>query len=161
MLLMRGERQLLRIVKDGQCVGWATIRIDQLPNVRVLHVCSLYAPGNHFVGCFEPLKALAVANGCEEMRCCAGRRSNACTNARPLGDVAHDLTGDTMNPLQEKRKALGQMRAMSGGGGGSSTSTSQIVYPNEPAAAQERLQPVHAAGPTKTGRPMAASAMPT
>lgn len=72
MLLSRGERQLLRITQDGTCVGWATIRIDQLPNVRVLHVCSLYAPGNHFVGCFEPLKALAVANGCEEMRCCAG-----------------------------------------------------------------------------------------
>lgn len=37
-----------------------------------------------------------------------------------------------MNPLQEKRKALGQMRAMVGGGdGGSSTSTSQIVYPDE------------------------------
>ena len=37
-----------------------------------------------------------------------------------------------MNPLQEKRKAHGQMRAMvGGGGGGSSTSTSQIVYPNE------------------------------
>ena len=37
-----------------------------------------------------------------------------------------------MNPLQEKRKALGQMRAMGGGGGGgSSTSSSQIVYPSE------------------------------
>ncbi len=37
-----------------------------------------------------------------------------------------------MNPLQEKRRALGQMRAMSGGGGGgSSSSSSAISYPNE------------------------------
>ena len=48
-----------------------------------------------------------------------------------MGDVAHDFTGDAMNPLQEKRKSLGQMRAMGGGGGGSSTSSSQIVYPDE------------------------------
>lgn len=72
MLLMRGERSLLRIAKDGMAVGWATIRIDQLPNLRALHVTSLYAPGGHWAACFEPLKQLAKANGCDEMRCCAG-----------------------------------------------------------------------------------------
>lgn len=36
-----------------------------------------------------------------------------------------------MNPLQEKSKALGKMRAFGGGGGGSSTSSSKIVYPDE------------------------------
>lgn len=36
-----------------------------------------------------------------------------------------------MNPLQEKRRALGQMRAMGGGGGGDSTSSSAITYPDE------------------------------
>lgn len=36
-----------------------------------------------------------------------------------------------MNPLQEKRRALGQMRAMGGGGGGDSTSSSSITYPDE------------------------------
>lgn len=72
LLLMRGERSLLRITQDGECVGWAAIRIDQLPNVRALHVTDLYAPGGHWIACFEQLKAMAKANGCEEMRCCAG-----------------------------------------------------------------------------------------
>jgi hypothetical protein len=36
-----------------------------------------------------------------------------------------------MNPLQEKRRALGNMRAMGGGGGGTSSSSSAISYPDE------------------------------
>ena len=72
MLLMRGERSLLRIAKDGQCAGWATVRIDQLPNVRVLHITDLYAPGGHWQACFDLLADMARANGCTQMRCCAG-----------------------------------------------------------------------------------------
>jgi hypothetical protein len=72
LLLSRGERSLLRITKSGDVVGWAAIRIDQLPNVRALHVTDLYAPGGHWQGCFELLANMARQAGCEEMRCCAG-----------------------------------------------------------------------------------------
>jgi hypothetical protein len=71
MLLSRGDRSLLRIDLDGQAVGWVVIRIDQLPNVRVLHVCELYAPGGHWQPCWEQLTDLAKANGCSEIRCSA------------------------------------------------------------------------------------------
>lgn len=72
LLLMRGERQLIRIDQDGQPVGWASTRIDTLPNVRALHICALYAPGGHWVPCFELLSDMAKASGCDEMRCSAG-----------------------------------------------------------------------------------------
>lgn len=72
LLLARGERDLIRIDLDGQAVGWAVTRIDQLPNVRALHVCELYAPGGHWLACSEQLAAMARANGCTELRCSAG-----------------------------------------------------------------------------------------
>lgn len=71
LLLSRGERDLIRIDLDGQAVGWAVTRIDQLPNVRALHVCELYAPGGHWRHCCKLLAAMARANGCTEMRCSA------------------------------------------------------------------------------------------
>lgn len=71
LMLMRGERALARIVKDGQAVGWIALRIDQLPNVRALHVCELYAPGAMFEECWEQLKGFAAGNGCTEIRCAA------------------------------------------------------------------------------------------
>ena len=71
MILARGERTLIRIDRDGQTAGWAVTRIDQLPNVRALHVCELHAPGGHWAACFDLLADMARANGCTEMRCCA------------------------------------------------------------------------------------------
>ena len=71
LMLMRGERALARIVKDGQAVGWIALRIDQLPNVRALHVCELYAPGAMFEECWGQLKGFAAGNGCTEIRCAA------------------------------------------------------------------------------------------
>ncbi|UUC95487.1 hypothetical protein [Comamonas sp. C11] len=71
LLLSRGERDLIRIDLDGKAVGWAVTRIDQLPNVRALHICELYAPGGHWLACSEQLAAMARANGCTEMRCSA------------------------------------------------------------------------------------------
>lgn len=71
LMLMRGERALARVVKDGRAVGWLALRIDQLPNVRVLHVCELYAPGAMFSECWDQLKAFASGNGCTEIRCAA------------------------------------------------------------------------------------------
>lgn len=71
LILARGERSLVRIDLDGQAVGWAVTRIDQLPNTRALHVCELYAPGGHWAACFDLMADMARANGCVEMRCSA------------------------------------------------------------------------------------------
>lgn len=71
MILARGERSLLRMDLDGRAVGWVVIRIDQMPNVRALHICELYAPGGHWQACFDQLKDIAQASGCSEIRCSA------------------------------------------------------------------------------------------
>lgn len=71
MILARGERHLMAVCDGESKVGWIVIRIDQLPNVRVLHVCELYAPGSMFSDCWEQLKEFARANGCSEIRCSA------------------------------------------------------------------------------------------
>ena len=71
LILARGERSLVRIDLDGQAVGWAVTRIDQLPNTRALHVCELYAPGGHWAAGFDLMANMARANGCVEMRCSA------------------------------------------------------------------------------------------
>lgn len=70
LLLMRGERQLVKI-GDGE--GWGVVRVDQLPNVRALHICSMYAPGIDWPACFEQLKDMARRSGCTEIRCSAGK----------------------------------------------------------------------------------------
>lgn len=71
MILSRGERQLIRIDLDGAPVGWGVTRIDQMPNVRALHITDLYAPGNHMRGTFDLLAQMAREAGCSEVRCCA------------------------------------------------------------------------------------------
>lgn len=71
MMLSRGERTLLRIDLDGLAVGWVVVRIDQLPNIRALHVCELYAPGGHWHQCLDQLVSIANASGCSEIRCSA------------------------------------------------------------------------------------------
>ncbi len=71
MLLSRGERTLFAIAENDEFVGWLVVRIDQLPNVRALHVCELYAPGATFEECREQLWDYARSNGCSEIRCSA------------------------------------------------------------------------------------------
>jgi hypothetical protein len=88
LLLSRNERILLRMeegivgevrpLPDGsfsnyetRTVGWGVVRIDQLPNVRVLHACEMYAPGIGFERFFGALKELAINAGCSEVRCSA------------------------------------------------------------------------------------------
>lgn len=72
MILARGERHLIAMRRDGVTVGWSVIQINQLPNVRVLHVSDLWAPGAEFKEFFEELKVQAAQMGCSEVRCCAG-----------------------------------------------------------------------------------------
>lgn len=71
MLLSRGERSLLEMQKDGETVGWGVVRIDQLPNVRVLHACEMVAHGAHFEQFFDKLKEVAQSLGCSRVRCSA------------------------------------------------------------------------------------------
>lgn len=71
MILAKGERTLVRIDNDGETVGWGAFRIDQLPNVRVLHITDLYAPGGHFESFFDEIKSVAKSVGCSRIRCAA------------------------------------------------------------------------------------------
>lgn len=71
MILSRGERTLIRMDNDGQTVGWGAIRVDQLPNLRALHVTNLVAPHGHFEQFFSEIKAMAATLGCSEVRCAA------------------------------------------------------------------------------------------
>lgn len=71
MMLSRGERTLLSVMHEDKPVGWLVVRLDQLPNVRALHVCELYAPGATFDECRVQLWEYARQNGCSEIRCSA------------------------------------------------------------------------------------------
>jgi hypothetical protein len=71
MILSRGERTLLRLVEDS-VVGWGVVRVDQLPNVRVLFITDLVAHNGGFERFFEAIKQLARDLGCSKVRCAAG-----------------------------------------------------------------------------------------
>jgi len=71
MLLSRGERSLLEMQSDGQTVGWGVVRIDQLPNVRVLFITDLVAHNGGFEQFFEAIQQLARDLGCSKVRCAA------------------------------------------------------------------------------------------
>jgi hypothetical protein len=68
MMLARGERQLLGLDVDGQFVAWAAVQVQQLPNIRVLYVYSIYAPGSTGPEAFRLLADLARAEGCSSIR---------------------------------------------------------------------------------------------
>lgn len=71
MILARGERTLIRMDVEGECVGWGVVRIDQLPNMRVLFVTDLVAPNAQFQRFLGALKDLASSQGCSRVRCAA------------------------------------------------------------------------------------------
>lgn len=71
MILSRGERTLLRMDDEGQTAGWGVVRVDQLPNMRVLFVTDLVAPHGGFERFFVAIKELAVSLGCSKVRCAA------------------------------------------------------------------------------------------
>lgn len=70
MLLSRGERTLIRMDAD-KTVGWGVVRVDQLPNMRVLFITDLVAPHGHFETFFTSIKELAASLGCSRVRCAA------------------------------------------------------------------------------------------
>ena len=71
MMLSRGERTLLRMDEGDSIVGWAAVGGEQLPNMRVMFVSELFAPGGPFESCFDELKTMARAYGCSRVRCAA------------------------------------------------------------------------------------------
>ena len=71
MILSRGERTLLRMDADTGTVGWGVVRVDQLPNMRVLFITDLVAPHGHFENFFTAIKELAASLGCSRVRCAA------------------------------------------------------------------------------------------
>jgi hypothetical protein len=71
MILSRGERTLVALREGDETVGWGTFRIDQLPNMRVLHITDLVAHNAHFETFFAELKQVACQMGCSRIRCAA------------------------------------------------------------------------------------------
>jgi hypothetical protein len=71
MLIARGERTLCAMVDDGITVGWGVCRVDQLPNIRALHITNLVGHNAHFESVFKELKLMAKSLGCSVVRCCA------------------------------------------------------------------------------------------
>lgn len=71
MVLARGERYLVRMDDETGTVGWGAFRVDQLPNLRVLHATDLVAHNGHFEQFFAQLKAIAASLGCSRIRCSA------------------------------------------------------------------------------------------
>lgn len=72
LILSRGERTLVALKDGEEIVGWGCWRVDQLPNVRVLHCCELVAHNAHFEQFFDELKKAADYLGCSEIRCSCG-----------------------------------------------------------------------------------------
>lgn len=71
LLLSRGERTLISMDREGETTGWGVVRVDQLPNCRVLMVTDMYAPGAGFGEFFGALKGFAEQLGCSRVRCAA------------------------------------------------------------------------------------------
>lgn len=91
MLLARGERTLIRMEKDAKTLGWGVVRIDQLPNMRVLFVTDMVAPNAQFQTFLQELKDLAKQYGCSRVRCAAkpaqSRLYRMKAGARPVYEV--------------------------------------------------------------------------
>ena len=69
MILSRGERTLVRLDDDDKIAGWGCYRVDQLPNLRALHITDLVSHNNEYHKFFEEMKVIARALGCSEIRC--------------------------------------------------------------------------------------------
>lgn len=69
MILSRGERTLICMREADKTVGWGCVRVDQLPNLRVLHVTDLVAHNGGFERFFDAIKGMAERLGCSRVRC--------------------------------------------------------------------------------------------
>lgn len=69
MLISRGERILVRLSDETGIKGWGCCRIDQLPNVRVMHITELVCHNSHFERFFDEFCTEARKIGASEVRC--------------------------------------------------------------------------------------------
>lgn len=70
-LIAQGNRQLVRMDAEGKTVGWGAYFVNQMPNLRVMHITNMTAHNGHFETFYEQLKDLAQRLGCSRIRCCA------------------------------------------------------------------------------------------
>lgn len=77
MIFAKGERHLVQMLDDEKIVGWGAFVIDQLPNIRVLHITDITAHNGHFEGFLEELKKIALSLGCSAVRYCPASESRA------------------------------------------------------------------------------------
>lgn len=68
MLFSRGERVLIGARENGQIKGWAAVGVQQLPNIRVLHVYSMAGSGIINRATYALLSQYAAAHGCSSVR---------------------------------------------------------------------------------------------
>lgn len=89
MILSRGERTLLRMDHEGETVGWGVVRVDQLPNMRVLFITDMAGVG--YDRFFGDIKELAASLGCSRIRCAArpaqARLYRMKTNFQPVYSI--------------------------------------------------------------------------
>jgi hypothetical protein len=75
MMLARGERALLVARENNESKAWAVVQVQQLPNIRVFHVYSIYAPGVTTDEMFKQFAEIARKDGCSEIRGCVNDAS--------------------------------------------------------------------------------------
>lgn len=68
MLLSRGERTLVGARDESGVKGWAAVQVQQLPNIRVLHIFALAGNGVCNAEGFGLLRQYAKAHGCSSVR---------------------------------------------------------------------------------------------
>lgn len=85
MMLSRGERMLVALMDGENKVGWATCKVEQLPNLRVLFVYDLYAKGSDFKAYWPELKNMAELAGCSRIRLAAPDEARARLYRQKLG----------------------------------------------------------------------------
>jgi hypothetical protein len=70
MLLSRGERTLIGAREAGttKAIGWASVAVQQLPNIRVLHVFAMAGKGIASPEVMTLIGKYAEAHGCSSVR---------------------------------------------------------------------------------------------
>lgn len=69
MLLSHGMRDLVGVVNtETGATGWAAVQFQTLPNIRVLYVYAIYAPGAAGPECFRLLADYAKQGGASSIR---------------------------------------------------------------------------------------------
>jgi hypothetical protein len=68
MLLSRGERTLIGARDEGKVIGWASVSVQQLPNMRTLYVFAMAGKGIASPEVMALIQQYAQANGCSAVR---------------------------------------------------------------------------------------------